>query len=158
MKLIISAVVIVLILSAICMCVHCLYATIELSRFKSEIAYIMASFQTMNASLDVIHQLINDLAGTLNTSVEQIQVRENEKQQITNASLDVLHQKTNDLFSFHPGTHENICNHVAYHVLLQATRENGNQTVSTTTVMSVIMNILCKTMVSAWINIIWHEL
>ena len=43
-KLIISAVVIVLILSAICVCT--VYTLLELSRFKSEIAYIMASFST----------------------------------------------------------------------------------------------------------------
>ena len=106
-KLIISTVVIVLILSAICVCTSTVYTLLELSRFKSEIAYInniMASFQTMNASLDVIHQQINDLAGTFNTSIQQILVRENEKEQITNASLDVLHQKTNDLFSFHPAS------------------------------------------------------
>ncbi len=48
----------------------------------------------MNASLDVLHQQINDLAGTFNTSIQQIQVRQNE---ITNASLDVFHQQINDL-------------------------------------------------------------
>ncbi len=92
-KLIISTVVIVLILSAICGCT--VYTLLELSRFKSEIAYInMVSFQTMNASLDVLHQQINDLAGTFNTSIQQIQVRQNE---ITNASLDVLNQQINDI-------------------------------------------------------------
>ncbi len=53
--------------------------------------------QMMNDSLDVLHQQINDLAGTLNNSIEQIQARENEKQQITNTSLDVLNQQINDL-------------------------------------------------------------
>ncbi len=48
-----------------------------------------------------------------------------------------------------------ICNRVAYHDLLNATRENGNLTVSTdetATVMSESMNILCEIMVSdCWI-------
>ncbi len=37
----------------------------------------------MNASLNVLHQQINDLAGTLNTSIE--------------SSIVVLHQRMNDL-------------------------------------------------------------
>ncbi len=55
----------------------------------------------MNASLDFLHQQINDLAGTLNASIEQIQGRENGKQQMTNASLDDIYQITHDLFSLH---------------------------------------------------------
>ena len=58
--------------------------------------------QMMNASLNMIHQQINDLAGKLNASIKEIQVREDEKQQITNASLDILYQQMNDLFSFYP--------------------------------------------------------
>ncbi len=55
----------------------------------------------MNDSFEVLHQQINDLAGTLNTSIQQIQVRENEKQQITNDSLDAFHQQINHLAAFH---------------------------------------------------------
>ncbi len=88
-KLIIAIVVIVLVLSAICACT--IYMLIELSRLKSEISSRnMISSQTMNSSLDVLHRQINDLVGTLNTSIEKIEVRENGKQVITNASLDVL--------------------------------------------------------------------
>ncbi len=53
----------------------------------------------MNTSLNMLHQQINDLAGTLNTSIEQIQEREDEKQRITNASFDTLHQQINYLFA-----------------------------------------------------------
>ncbi len=110
-KLIITIVVIVLVLSAICVCT--IYMLQELFRFKSEIASInTVSLQTVNASLlqeqinsfDVLQQQINDLAGILNTSIEQIQVRENEKQQITNASLDMIHQQIRYLFGFHPNS------------------------------------------------------
>ncbi len=83
----------------------------------------------MNASLNMLHQQINDLTDTLNNSIEekeqlkmmnasfdvlrqqindlastsnqQIQVGENKKEHITNASLDILHQRINRLFSFH---------------------------------------------------------
>ncbi len=91
---------IVLVLSAICVCT--IYMLLELSRLKSEISSSnMISSQKMNVSLDVLHQQINDLAGTLNTSIEKIEVRENGKQVITNASLDVHNQQINDLFRFH---------------------------------------------------------
>ena len=99
-KFIIAIVVIVLVLSAICVCTICML--LEFFRIKSDVASIkMILSPTMNASRshDVLNQEINDLVGTLNTSIEQIQVRENENQQITNASLDVLHQQINDLAS-----------------------------------------------------------
>ncbi len=54
-----------------------------------------ASSQLIDRSSASLHQQINDLAVTLNTSIEQNQV-------ITNASLDVLHQLIDDLFRFHP--------------------------------------------------------
>ncbi len=90
-KFIIAIVVIVLVLSAICMCT--IYTLLELFRFKSEIS---SSNTVFSHTLDVLQQQLNDLAGTWNTSIEQIQVRENEKQQITNVSLDVLHQQIYD--------------------------------------------------------------
>ncbi len=45
-----------------------------------------------------------DLASTLNTSIQHIQVRENEKQHIMNASLDMIHQQIRYLFGFHPNS------------------------------------------------------
>ncbi len=101
-KLIITIVVIVLVLSAIC--VFTIYILQELSRIKSEIASSNIALSQLidnRSSLDVLHQQINDLAGTLNTSIEQIHVTEDEKQQIMNASLDVVHRQIYDLFSFH---------------------------------------------------------
>ncbi len=74
-KFIIAIAVIVLVLSAICACT--IYILLELSRVKSEMASSnIVSSQTMNASFDVLNQRINDLAGTLNTSIQQIQIRE----------------------------------------------------------------------------------
>ncbi len=111
-KLIIAIVVIVLVLSAIC--AGTIYTVLELSRLKSEVASSnmissklmknrSASLeQTMKASLDMLCQQMYDLAGLLNISIEQIQLRENEKQQITYASLDVLHQLIDNMFRFHP--------------------------------------------------------
>ena len=49
-----------------------------------------------------------------------------------------------------------ICNRVAYHDLLNATRENGNLTISTdetATAMSESMNTLCKIVVSEVIRL-----
>ena len=71
-----------------------IFAMIILMPFQR---FQLVQIRQVNASLDFLHQQINDLAGTLNTSVEQIQIRENEKQQITNDSLDILHQQINDL-------------------------------------------------------------
>ena len=69
-KLIITIVVILLVLCAICVCT--IYTQLELSRFKAEIisSYTVLS-KTMNASLDDLHQQINDLS----ISIQQIQVR-----------------------------------------------------------------------------------
>ncbi len=60
-KFIIVIVVIVLVLSAICVCT--IYTLLELSKIKSEISSSnnMISSQKMNASLDLLHQQINDL-------------------------------------------------------------------------------------------------
>ncbi len=51
----------------------------------------------MNASLYMLHQQIDDLAGALTISIEQISSNRKWNQQMTNASLDVLHQQINDL-------------------------------------------------------------
>ncbi len=60
-KWIIAIVMIVLVLSAICACT--IYTLLELSRLKSEISSSnnMISSQIINASLDLLHQQINDL-------------------------------------------------------------------------------------------------
>ncbi len=99
--------VIILILSATC--AGTVYTLVQLSRLKSEIASSNIASATslevssaslekiVNASLDFLHQQINDLAGTFNTSIQQIQIRENEKQPMTNDSLDFIHQQINDL-------------------------------------------------------------
>ena len=86
-KLIIAIVVMLLVLCAIRVCT--IYTLLELSRFKAEITSSNTVLsQTLNASLDDLHQQINDLAGTLNISIQQIQVKENE---IIIASLYMLH-------------------------------------------------------------------
>ncbi len=55
------------------------------------------SLQLIDNSSASLEQVINAILGTLNSSIDQIQVRENEKQQTTNATLDVLHQQINHL-------------------------------------------------------------
>ncbi len=96
-------------------CAGTVYTLVQLSRIKSEIAtsniVSAASLQlrdnssaSLKASLDVLHQQINDLAGTLNTSIEQIQVRENQHQQRINVSLNNLDQQIDDLFRIYPAS------------------------------------------------------
>ena len=101
----------------------------------------------MNASFDVLHQHINDLAGTLNTSIEQIHVRENEKQQIMNDSLDVHHQRINFLFGFH----QNSC---AAILLLNSSSPSGYYSIRSSNGSAVRvycnMTLSCGNITGGW--------